>query len=37
MSHPKANKDQIIARVRRIAGHMAAIERARDIDANCPA
>ena len=37
MSHLKANKDQLVARVRRIAGQMAAIERALDIDASCAA
>ena len=28
MSHTKTNKDQLLARVRRIAGQMAAIEKA---------
>ncbi|MFA6965753.1 metal/formaldehyde-sensitive transcriptional repressor [Bosea sp. (in: a-proteobacteria)] len=37
MSHLKSNKDQLIARVRRIAGQMAAIERALDTDASCAA
>lgn len=37
MSHLNANKDQLIARVRRIAGQMAAIERALDSDAGCAA
>lgn len=37
MAHLKANKDQLIARVRRIAGQMTAIERALDSDARCAA
>ncbi|SEG20006.1 metal/formaldehyde-sensitive transcriptional repressor [Bosea lathyri] len=37
MSHLKANKDRLIARVRRIAGQMAAVERALDADATCAA
>ncbi len=37
MAHLKANKQPLIARVRRIAGQMAAIERALDADANCSA
>jgi DNA-binding FrmR family transcriptional regulator len=32
MSRRKDNKDQLIARVRRIAGQMAAVERALDAD-----
>lgn len=37
MSHVKSNKEQIIARVRRIAGQIAAIERALEMDAECAA
>ena len=37
MAHLKANKDHLIARVRRIAGQMTAIERALDSDASCAA
>lgn len=35
MSHTQANKDKLIARTRRIAGQMAAIERAIAGDAGC--
>jgi DNA-binding FrmR family transcriptional regulator len=35
MSHVKNNKPQIIARVRRLAGQIAAIERALEMDAGC--
>ena len=37
MSHTHANKDQLVARVRRIAGQMAAIEKAIAGDAGCSA
>lgn len=37
MSHMKSNKDQLIARVRRIAGQVAAIEKAIADDAGCSA
>lgn len=37
MSHVKANQQQLIARVRRIAGQMTAIERALETDAGCSA
>jgi DNA-binding FrmR family transcriptional regulator len=37
MAHIKSNKDQLIARVRRIAGQMAAIEKAIDDEAGCSA
>jgi len=37
MAHLKANKEQLIARVRRIAGQMSAIERALETDASCSA
>lgn len=37
MSHMIANKDQLLARVRRIAGQVAAIERAIGGDAGCAA
>jgi DNA-binding FrmR family transcriptional regulator len=37
MSHLKAKKDPLIARARRIAGQMAAIERALESDAGCAA
>ena len=35
MSHTSANKDQLLARTRRIAGQIAAIERAIGEDAGC--
>jgi DNA-binding FrmR family transcriptional regulator len=35
MSHVTANKDAIVARVRRIAGQVAAVERAVQADAGC--
>ena len=35
MSHTQANKDQLLARTRRIAGQVAAIERAIADDAGC--
>lgn len=35
MAHTKTNKDQLLARVRRIAGQMAAIERAISEEAGC--
>jgi FrmR/RcnR family transcriptional regulator, repressor of frmRAB operon len=35
MSHTKTNKDQLVARVRRIAGQVAAIERALETDTGC--
>lgn len=35
MSHSIANKDQLLARTRRIAGQMAAIERAIGDEAGC--
>ena len=35
MSHVSANKDRIIARIRRIAGQIAAVERAVEGDADC--
>lgn len=35
MSHVRARKDQIVARVRRIAGQVAAVERAVAGDAPC--
>ncbi len=35
MSHVKTNKEQLIARVKRIAGQVAAIERAIESDAGC--
>ncbi len=35
MSHIKTNKDQLVARVRRIAGQVAAIERALETDTGC--
>jgi DNA-binding FrmR family transcriptional regulator len=37
MAHLKANKEQLIARVRRISGQMSAIERALETDASCSA
>jgi DNA-binding FrmR family transcriptional regulator len=37
MAHVKSNKGQLIARVRRIAGQMAAIEKAIDGEAGCAA
>lgn len=35
MGHIRANKDQVIARVRRIAGQVSAVERAVTGDAPC--
>lgn len=35
MAHTQANKSQMIARVRRIAGQIAAIERAIEEEAGC--
>jgi DNA-binding FrmR family transcriptional regulator len=35
MSHISANKDQLLARVRRIAGQVAAIEKAINDNARC--
>ena len=37
MSHLSAQKDQILARIRRIAGQVAAIERAIEGEAECSA
>lgn len=37
MSHTSANKDQLLARTRRIAGQIAAIERAIGDEAGCAA
>jgi FrmR/RcnR family transcriptional regulator, repressor of frmRAB operon len=37
MAHVKTKKQQLIARVRRIAGQMVAIERALETDAECSA
>lgn len=37
MSHTKEHKDQLLARVRRIAGQVAAIERAIAGEAGCSA
>jgi DNA-binding FrmR family transcriptional regulator len=37
MAHIKSNKDQLIARVRRIAGQIGAIEKAIEEDAGCSA
>lgn len=37
MAHTKSNKDQLLARVRRIAGQIAAIERAIAEEAGCSA
>ena len=35
MSHTRTNKDQLVARVRRIAGQVAAIERALETETGC--
>lgn len=35
MAHTKTNKDQLVARVRRIAGQVAAIEKAITEEAGC--
>lgn len=35
MSHTRANKNRLIARVRRIAGQVAAIEKAIEAEAGC--
>jgi DNA-binding FrmR family transcriptional regulator len=35
MAHTKSNKDALLARVRRISGQMAAIEKAISDDAAC--
>ena len=35
MAHTMANKQPLIARVRRIAGQLAAVERALETDAGC--
>lgn len=35
MAHIQSNKDQLVARVRRIAGQLAAIERAISEEAGC--
>lgn len=35
MSHTASNKDQLLARVRRIAGQMAAVEKAIEAEAGC--
>ncbi|MGN6460079.1 MAG: metal/formaldehyde-sensitive transcriptional repressor [Pseudolabrys sp.] len=35
MSHTHANKDQLLARVRRIAGQVAAVEKAISGEADC--
>jgi DNA-binding FrmR family transcriptional regulator len=35
MAHTKSNKDQLLARVRRIAGQIAAIEKAIAQEAGC--
>ena len=35
MAHTKANKDQLLARVRRIAGQIGAVERAIAEEASC--
>lgn len=35
MSHMKANKDDLLKRVKRIAGQVQAIERALEDDADC--
>lgn len=35
MAHTRTKRDQLVARVRRIAGQMAAIERALEADAGC--
>ena len=37
MAHIKSNKDQLLARVRRISGQLAAIEKAILQDAGCAA
>lgn len=37
MSHTLPNKDQLVARVRRIAGQMVAVERAIEAGAGCAA
>lgn len=37
MVHTSSNKEQLIARVRRITGQMAAVERALDTEAGCAA
>ncbi|MBL8660967.1 MAG: metal/formaldehyde-sensitive transcriptional repressor [Rhodospirillales bacterium] len=37
MAHTKSNKDQLLARVRRIAGQIAAIEKAIAEEAGCSA
>jgi DNA-binding FrmR family transcriptional regulator len=37
MAHTKSNRDQLLARVRRIAGQIAAIEKAIDSEAGCAA
>ncbi|KMO42996.1 transcriptional regulator [Methylobacterium variabile] len=37
MAHVKSNKDQLLARVRRIAGQIAAIEKAIEGEAGCSA
>lgn len=37
MSHIGSNKDQLLARIRRIAGQVTAIEKAIDNDAGCAA
>ncbi len=37
MAHTKSNKEQLLARVRRIAGQITAIERAITEDAGCAA
>ncbi|MFA7595919.1 MAG: metal/formaldehyde-sensitive transcriptional repressor [Novosphingobium sp.] len=37
MAHTKSNKEQLLARVRRIAGQIAAIERAITEEAGCAA
>jgi len=35
MAHTRTNKDRLIARVRRIAGQVAAVERALETEAGC--
>lgn len=35
--HTKSNKDQLLARIRRIKGQVAAIEKAIDTEAGCSA
>jgi len=37
MAHTKSNKDPLLARVRRIAGQIAAIEKAIENEAGCSA